>query len=278
MHCVPAVPSSCSPAATMSEAGRTLGGAGVLITRPADRQDDLRAAIEAAGGVPHAYPVLDIVGRTADAVARDVRAAADAALCIFVSPNAVRFGAAAAAGCTVAAIGPATAAALDDAGIDVDIVSDGFRSEDLLADPRLADVAGKRVRIVRGIGGRELLARTLRERGADVDYLEVYARRRPVPTEALQDTLARRWQRGEIDAVIVMSLESYRNLVVMLPAACRDALASTLLVTPAAAVLKEVQRRHPGAPAVLAASPAVPDLVCALADAVTPPPGYSHDD
>ena len=131
----------------------------------------------------------------------------------------------------------------------------------------LGDVRGKRVRIVRGNGGRETLADTLRERGAIVDYLEVYARRLPAYSAGELDTLEKRWQSGGIDAVVVMSVQSLRNLERLQPLACRESLAGTVLVTPAARVLKEVHDACPGCPTVLAGGPGASDIVDAIVSA-----------
>ena len=64
-----------------------------------------------------------------------------------------------------AGYGGTTAAALLAAGRPADFTAAKADSEGLLADPAFADVAGRRILIVRGVGGRELLARSLRARG-----------------------------------------------------------------------------------------------------------------
>jgi uroporphyrinogen-III synthase len=75
------------------------------------------------------------------------------------------------------ALGPATSQVLTQRlGCQVIVPSTGITSEDVLKLPQLESLAGAKIAIFRGSGGRELLAETLRSRGANVDYIEVYAR------------------------------------------------------------------------------------------------------
>ncbi len=80
------------------------------------------------------------------------------------------------------------------------------------------EVAGKRIVIFRGEGGRELLAETLRQRGATVEYAEVY--RRAVP-EAGAEQLQHVLRKNCIDIVTVTSNEGLQNLLHMAGDACR---------------------------------------------------------
>jgi uroporphyrinogen-III synthase len=77
-----------------------------------------------------------------------------------------------------------------------------FDSEALLELPALTDVAGKRIVIFRGEGGRELLGDTLTARGAHLEYAECYRRTRP---RADVSPLMRAWARHEVHAVVVTS-------------------------------------------------------------------------
>jgi uroporphyrinogen-III synthase len=241
-------------------------GVGVLVTRPRQQSAELIAAIDAAGGRSIAFPAIEIAPRCTTAVEQECAGLHVPDIVIYVSRNAVEHGLAWNPDGAVAAVGPSTAAALEAAGRVVDIVpARGFDSESLLAEPAMNDVAGKTVRIVRGNGGRELLAETLRERGASVEYLAVYERRLPSYTDAELDELAQRWDSGDIDVVTVMSVESLKNLLTLLPASCVAALGETPLVTPAARVLKEAQERLPGCTVIVAAGPAADEMVRAIA-------------
>jgi len=92
----------------------------------------------------------------------------------------------------------------------------------------LQQVSGKRVVIFRGVGGRELLAETLRERGAEVDYAECYRRVQPqTDTRAVEQE----WSNGKIDLVVVTSGEGLQNLFNMLSNKGKQLLAHTPIIT-----------------------------------------------
>lgn len=195
--------------------------------------------LQQAGAHPIGFPVIDIrpplhTENLMDRLAR----VAQYDMLIFISANAVRYGlqtiaeAGGMIGQSVSAIGKSTAAALREQGIQVTLEPEsGFNTEALLADTAFdADaIRGKKVLIVRGQGGRELLADSLRSRGAEVDYAEVYRRCRP----AVDDTEVHRlWQNGQIQIVTVTSNEALKNLYDMLTIDTRSYLLNTPLVVP----------------------------------------------
>ncbi len=250
-----------------------LAGVGVLVTRPANQAAPLVDAIEAEGGKAVRFPAIEVVPRAEADIASDARSLQQPDIAIFVSVNAVRFGLEHADSASVAVIGPATAAAIEAAGKTVDIRSAaGFDSMQLLAEPQLHDVSGKVVRIIRGNAGRELLATTLRARGATVEYLPVYSRQAPQPEPEELDALERQWRAGGIDVVTIMSVETLTNLVSILPAGCQDLLRETPLVTPAERVIIEADERFPGISAELAEGTGAHDIVRAIARCA---PGHS---
>ncbi len=262
----------------MSE--RLLDGAGVLITRPRHQAGRLADAIESQGGIAHLFPVIEILPGNTAAIEAEVAKLQTPDVTVFISRNAVRHGLPYAAG-EIAAIGPATANALRTAGTAVDICpAAGFDSEHLLAEAAFENVADKTIRIIRGEDGRDLLASTLRERGAHVDYVCTYSRATPEYSEADLASLEQHWRKGDISAVTVMSVHSLRNLNTLLPDWCREQMSLTPLVTPAAGVLKQALQQYPGCPAVLAAGPRSDDIVNAIAAAIeisasSPLPGTS---
>lgn len=209
---------------------KPLAGVRVLVTRPVVQAQSLAQQIEQAGGEAIRFPTLEIATvRDVAALERMLAGIARFDLAIFISPNAVTHGLVHIKRCgslparlTIAAIGRGTARVLADAGIVNPITPvDGSDSEALLAQPELQQVAGKRVVIFRGEGGRALLGDTLRARGAQVEYAECYRRVCPNTDAA---PLGARLRANGIDIVTTTSIESLRNLHDMLDAAARACL------------------------------------------------------
>jgi uroporphyrinogen-III synthase len=205
----------------------------VLVTRPLQQATALAQAIRRAGGSAFVFPALEIEAVPIATLNEPLARLAAADCVIFISPNAAQFGMAAIGAlpplAQCFAVGPGTARALAELAVADVVTPDGQDSEALLALPQLHDVAGKRVVIVRGVGGRSLLADTLRERGATVDYLECYRRVRP---DADATALLANWQAGGIDAVTVTSAETLHNLATLLGDAGRPLLLHTPLFVP----------------------------------------------
>lgn len=204
----------------MSAAG-PLAGRGIVVTRPANQAAPLAEAIHAAGGNAILFPVIEILDIANIQPLIDVIDRMDNySLAIFISPNAVvrAMGQITARrtwppGLRAAAIGQGGAKELLRFGINEVIVpARSFDSERLLDMPQLQAVAGQRVVIFRGDGGRELLGDTLIARGAQVDYAECYRRARPHADAA---PLLKSWTNNEVHAVTVTSSEGMRNLFEM---------------------------------------------------------------
>ena len=216
---------------------RALDGVRVLVTRPRDQADNLARLIEAEGAEAIRFPVIEIAEpQDTQALLAIVDRLDEFAIAIFISPNAVnramnlilaRRGGLP-PGLRVACVGRASARELKHFGIEDAIVPSGhFDSETLLELPALRDVAGTRIVIFRGDGGRELLGDTLAARGAAVEYAECYRRTRPT---ADTTPLLRRWARGEVDIVTVTSVDGLHNLYDMLGKAGQSWLIRTPVV------------------------------------------------
>jgi uroporphyrinogen-III synthase len=84
----------------------------------------------------------------------------------------------------------------------------------LLAAPELQAVQGRRILLVKGEGGRDLLRETLTSRGAEVSTLETYRREPVVPTAAALQSLHEALEtRLIVTATSVEVLDALLNLV-----------------------------------------------------------------
>jgi uroporphyrinogen-III synthase len=226
-----------------------LAGRTIVITRPQAQAAPLAEAIAAAGGNPLIFPLLEISPaadpqQLAEAAAR----LGDYSLAVFISPNAADHALPVLlargpwpGGLIPAAVGQGTVKLLAERGLHGCIAPTGrFDSEALLDLPELAagSVAGKRVAIFRGDGGRELLADTLRQRGATVDYISCY--RRSGPAHGVMPLLTA-WRAGRLDAITASSSEGLRYLVDLLDVEGRAFLQKTPLFVPHARIAENAR-------------------------------------
>jgi len=248
---------------------KPLTGIGVLVTRPEHQANHLCQLIEAEGGAAVRYPALEIRPRPDRAAVRAAVGPVDRYdLVVFVSTNAVRFGAAMLGGrrdLPIAAIGQATAAALNAAGHRVSLMpAEGSDSESLLAMPQLAHMQGRRVLVVRGSGGRDLLQGTMTARGATVQYADVYTREPAHPSAELQGRIDQLWRQGGLSAFTATSVELLEALAGIVTPRCRELMDSTALLTGSRRVAEAVARLGLGSPVLVSDSPEDAALVRAL--------------
>lgn len=218
----------------------------VLVTRPGAAADELAGALRQAGVEPVLFPALAIAplspdepGEAARRVKSQIMEFDRVDIAIFISMNAVAAGLdwlehywpQLPLGIAYYAVGAATARALAARGVAASSPGGAENSEALLALPGLQGIAGKRVMIFRGEGGRETLAERLRERGALVDYCEVYRRVLPQPAQPLSALLAG----GSVDVLTAASGETLENMLT-LAGSERAALCRLPVVVPGARV------------------------------------------
>jgi len=227
---------------TQPPADATTRRSTVVITRPSGQSAELVSLLERAGFAPFEFPLIDI-GPVADssplqAALGELYAPAELgfALVVFVSPNAVQHAFAALTSpwpthVAIGVVGPGSVAALARQGVAAPaytVISPGADANitETPTDPRYDSEAlhaaitahfgadglkDKRVLIVRGDGGREWLADTLGESGANVEKVAAYTR--IVPEPSMRD-----WERihallaGEPHAWLLTSSEGVRNL------------------------------------------------------------------
>jgi uroporphyrinogen III methyltransferase/synthase len=207
--------------------GRPLFGKRVLVTRTRRQASALSELLRREGAVPVELPALELTPVATDAQL-DAMASKLAARgydwCLFTSPNAVEFvfdyltqtnrDARLFAGCKLAALGAATAAALRERGLRADLTASEFTSAGLLESLPL-DIGGAKVLLPRAEGGSEELYGGLKVRGAQVEELVLYDS--AVPGAPDTETL-RLVREGGIDVVTFASSSSVRNLTALLGA------------------------------------------------------------
>jgi uroporphyrinogen-III synthase len=246
-----------------------LHGVGVLVTRPEQQAMPLCRLLEFHGASTLRLPAIDIkaMGNRRETAAQ-LGALGDFDVIIFTSTNAVRFGASLLdqkRDLTLAAIGPATARALNQAGYRVAVQPAGnFDSESLLLHPRLEHAAGRRILIIKGSNGRPFLEQELAQRGAKVVAVDVYRREPATPSHAVLSALLNSFTAGAVQVISATSLEIASNLLSLAAPALRSEFERVHWLVPGERIAAGVRELGLSAPLLQAESAEDHDLVAAL--------------
>ena len=246
-----------------------LHGVGVLVTRPEQQATPLCRLLEIQGAKVFRLPAIEIraVGNRRG-TATQLGALEDFDVIVFTSSNAVRFGASLLdqkRDLTLAALGPATARALNQAGYRVAVQPHAvFDSENLLLHPRLERPAGLRILIIKGSGGRPYLAQELTHRGAEVVTADVYERVPAVPSPRVLATLLDSFTAGAVQVITATSLEIAASLLGIATPALRREFDLVHWLVPGERVAAGVREFGLAAPLVQAESADDHDLVATL--------------
>ena len=200
---------------------RPLHGRRIVVTRPAHSAAGFAGVLRAQGAIPLVMPAIELC----DAETAPIRGAIEWLRrgsyddVVFTSVNGVqRFhgqlreaggDARAYGGVRLAAIGPATSAALERVGLRPDIVPDRYTSAALLDALLSGSVRGRRVLLPRAAQGSPALSDGLRDAGAQVDDIAVYDVRTASPVEAVLQQL----RDGEVDTITFTAPSTVHGLV-----------------------------------------------------------------
>ncbi|MEO8578851.1 MAG: uroporphyrinogen-III C-methyltransferase [Gemmatimonadales bacterium] len=200
---------------------RPLFGKHIVVTRATQQSQALTEKLRDLGADVFEMPAMQIARLDLAPVRAAIGRLSLYHWLIFTSQNAVSIfweqllgegkDARALAGLKVAAVGPATAGALLERGITVDVIPEKFVSEALLEMLRAReDVSGQEVLYITAEGARDVLPEGLKEIGADVAVIEAY---RPIPDGEGAERLSRAIEAGRVDLITFTSGSAVRGYI-----------------------------------------------------------------
>ena len=254
---------------------KPLFGKRVLVTRSRKQASALSALLAQEGAEPVELPTIEIKAIEENLPLREAIGHIDKYhWLIFTSVNGVEafFKALKDTGKDVralarvrtCAIGPATADAIKDQGLGVDLMPEDYLAEGILQAFGKKEIKGTRFLLPRAEGAREALAEGLRKLGAEVEEVSAY---RAVSPRQSRDAPLKMLLRGEIDIVTFTSSSTASNLAQMLNGRL-EALEKPLIACIGPITASTVQKLGLRVD-VTASKHTVPGLVKALKEAVS---------
>jgi uroporphyrinogen III methyltransferase/synthase len=200
---------------------RPLFGKRIVVTRATQQAPILSEKLRELGADAIEMPATQIARLDLGPLRNSIDRISDYDWLIFTSQNAVAIfweqllgrgkDSRALAGLKIAAVGPATAGALLEHGITVDVIPQRFVAEGLLETIRERDdVSRSKVLYITAEGARDVLPSGLREMGAELAIIEAY---RTIPDGEGAATLARAIEAGKVDLATFTSASAVRGYI-----------------------------------------------------------------
>ncbi|WP_273525257.1 uroporphyrinogen-III C-methyltransferase [Mailhella massiliensis] len=204
---------------------KPLFGRTVVVTRAREQASESAALFARKGAHVIQFPTITIsplrdYGELDEAVANLSRYG----WLVFTSVNGVRFfrerlhalklDVRALHGVKVAAIGPATAKAVEAMGVYADLVPSSYVAEGVAEAMLKLGMKGQRVLLPRAREAREVLPEALRAAGAEVDVITAYEN---VPSEENREEVMKALEEGRLDCVTFGSSSTVRNFLASIP-------------------------------------------------------------
>ncbi|OTA17825.1 Uroporphyrinogen III synthase HEM4 [Xenorhabdus vietnamensis] len=191
----------------------------ILITRPAPAGEELVKRLRAIGKSAFSAPLIEIhPGADLPLLSQKLQWLSAGDLVFLLSKNAVHYankqltqeGQSWPDQLSYYGIGKSTSLMFHQyTGLKILYSEQGETSEDLLQLPTLQKMDNKKILLLRGNGGREVIASTLRIRGSEVDYCECYSRQ---PVKYNTADFSHHWQQCDIKTIVVTSGEMLQLL------------------------------------------------------------------
>jgi uroporphyrinogen III methyltransferase/synthase len=232
--------------------GRPLFGKTILVTRAREQASAFRALLEERGARCLEFPTIEVAAPpTWEPLDRALKSIDRYQWVIFTSVNGVRFlfqrlealgeDVRALRGIRLAAIGPKTAAALEERGLRLDLVPSEYRAEAVIDALGEAEIRGRRFLLPRAAKARELLPEKLVEMGGEVDVVTAYETVRP--SEKAEE-VRRLLREGAIHCITFTSSSTVENFIAMVGDDHLPSLLAKAVVACIGPITAETARKH----------------------------------
>ncbi|HVO84742.1 MAG TPA: uroporphyrinogen-III C-methyltransferase [Syntrophobacteria bacterium] len=232
--------------------GRPLFGKTILVTRAREQASDFRALLEERGARCLEFPTIEVVPPPSwEPLDRALKNIGRYQWVIFTSVNGVRFlfqrlqalgeDVRALRGIRLGAIGPKTAAALEERGLRLDLVPSEYRAEAVIEALGEAEIRGRRFLLPRAAKAREVLPERLVEMGGEVEVVTAYETVRP--SEKAEE-VRRLLREGAIHCVTFTSSSTVENFIAMVGDDRLPSLLAKAVVACIGPITAETARQH----------------------------------